>query len=274
MTILPRFQLIELHEQPWMPPSLRADLQLGITAMVRFFGLYKKVMPRIQSWLEEAQIDEILDLCSGAGGPARTLVEASLATKGNAPQIIVSDLYPQMDSLNAICAKYPAYIRCAPSPVDATNVGDIGRNDENKARARSMIACFHHFPPALCRGMLEDAISQRAPMLILEPMVRSLPALLLAAGISASVIPALRVLYGPTNLRTILRQPINAGQCVVDGVVSILRTYTPDEMHRMTDLPGSDYHWDIGIETGFGPDSFPLHKITYALGTPRERLIF
>ena len=272
--MLPRYQLLELHEQSWIPSSLRSDLQIGLSTMVRTLRLYHDVWKKLQHWVQTAQVDEILDLCSGAGGPAQTLVEASLAATGDSPRMILSDLYPQEESMQSLCEKYPKWIQQAPEPVDATSVGSAGYNGEGKVRARSLIACFHHFPPELATQMVQDAIHHRAPVLILEPMTRSVQALLNATVGSGFLVPLLRLTQKPRSPGTFLRFPLNALQCLFDGMVSVMRTYTPEEIRAMTDVEGSDYVWEIGVEKGLTIEPFPtLHHITYALGTPRERLL-
>lgn len=53
-----------------------------------------------------------------------------------------------------------------------------------------------------------------------------------------------------------------------DGLVSCLRTYTPDELKELTqDLDkAADYTWDIGLEP---LGSLPV-GITYLIGYPRS----
>ena len=51
-----------------------------------------------------------------------------------------------------------------------------------------------------------------------------------------------------------------------DGVISHLRTYSPEELRTLTrDLSGPRYQWDIGQQRpqGAGP------RITYIVGYPR-----
>ena len=50
-----------------------------------------------QRFLERSGAHEVLDLCAGAGGPARILAE-EIARAGRAPpRFILTDLYPRVD---------------------------------------------------------------------------------------------------------------------------------------------------------------------------------
>jgi len=49
-----------------------------------------------------------------------------------------------------------------------------------------------------------------------------------------------------------------------DGIVSYLRTYSPEELEQLVEeLESDDYNWEIGQIHGIG-----LHKITYLFGYP------
>ena len=53
-----------------------------------------------------------------------------------------------------------------------------------------------------------------------------------------------------------------------DGIVSCLRTYTPEELREMVEQleRADDYQWDIGIE----PISFLPVGVTYLVGYPKQ----
>ena len=53
-----------------------------------------------------------------------------------------------------------------------------------------------------------------------------------------------------------------------DGMVSCLRTYTPDDLRQITADLGGDYCWEVGqidARHQFGP-----YKITYVIGLPQR----
>ena len=66
---LPADHLIEIHEKPWCPASLRdaATDYLQLTATLA--NLYANLAPVLDRALDRAGTRRIIDLCSGGGGP-------------------------------------------------------------------------------------------------------------------------------------------------------------------------------------------------------------
>lgn len=52
-----------------------------------------------------------------------------------------------------------------------------------------------------------------------------------------------------------------------DGVVSCLRTYTPEELLRVARVAGPEYDWEAGTEKG----DLRRPPVTYLIGTPRGK---
>jgi hypothetical protein len=74
--------------------------------------------------------------------------------------------------------------------------------------------------------------------------------------------PALRPRSWGRLARTYL-VPLAPAVYAWDGLVSHLRTYTPDELRAMTDAAARDgYRWEVGRVPRRG------HPITYVLGYP------
>jgi hypothetical protein len=64
-----RAQLIELHEQPWFPLSLRHEITDALQFGLNRLKAYAPIAPLLQSSLDSTQCRSIVDMCSGGGGP-------------------------------------------------------------------------------------------------------------------------------------------------------------------------------------------------------------
>ena len=90
---------------------------------------YAVVVPKLAVALEACQTTQVLDLCSGAGGPWATLLPMLQYRK---PAVLLTDFYP-----NPAHTTLPYH----PEPVDATAV------PATLSGFRTLFASFHHFRP-------------------------------------------------------------------------------------------------------------------------------
>jgi len=267
---LPRLHLMEFHEQSWIPENIRSDVQIVLSDLIKYTRMYDAILPKIVDWLTLSDSHEILDLCAGAGGPALVLLKAMKKQGRKAPRFILSDLYPNIESMTRIRKKFPSKIRFISEPVDATSVGEHGFDVYGKPRARSYIACFHHFSPELAKGMLADAVKQRAPVMIVEPLTRQFRSMFSVVVAAHCLVPLIQLMRAPFAPGVLFRLPMVSSILAVDGVVSAFRTYTPEQLQQMVDELDADYDWEIGVASGMG--GHPLGKIcpiSYCFGVPR-----
>src|ERR1035441_2722593 len=69
-----RHQWFEIHDQPWFPNLLRDLVTDTLQFIWNFFAFYEPIVSRLRNALQEARTRQILDLCSGGGGPWLRLV--------------------------------------------------------------------------------------------------------------------------------------------------------------------------------------------------------
>jgi hypothetical protein len=246
-----RLHFVELGDLPGCPKVLRDGMTDYLETVVRLANPYQVIVPRLAAALEQAQATQVLDLCSGAGGPWATLLPL-LHSVGQKPEVLLTDFYP-----NAASTALPYH----PVPVDATRV------PESLAGFRTLFASFHHFRPEQARAILSDAIAKGQGIAIFEGTARTLPALLALLFLPLIVwliTPQIR----PVRLsRLLLTYVIPALPLAIlfDGIVSCLRTYTPRELKELTQgLEG--YDWEVGTE----PVARSPLPITYLIGVPRK----
>lgn len=256
-----RLHLFEIQDQPWCPAPWRD----GMTDLMRWsidgLRIYDAALPKLRLLLEHAGTDEIVDLCSGGGGPWRRLGGALEALRRAPVRVLLTDKYPNVAALERARAAASGHVDFHAEPVDATRVPPA------LAGVRTLFSSFHHFPPEVARAILRDAADQGAPIGVFEFTERSLPAflgMLFAPLVALLVVPLLR----PRSLGRLLScvpVPLLPLAATWDGLVSNLRTYSPEELERLVaglERPG--YRWEAG-RIQAGPMRLPL---TYLLGLP------
>jgi hypothetical protein len=239
-----RRHLIELHEQTWVPRFLREGFVESLGTVLKITGVYRGVPVLYARWLEKSGGQEVLDLASGAGSPTATLLTQLQRLGIEAPRFYLSDLFPAQDKFQQISRVHPRHIAFISDPVNALRVcPPLGQD------LRQMISTFHHFKADEAKAILEDAARHSRGICILEPFQRNPLHLLLAV---LTIFPAMLAPFFAQRWRvrlflTSLVVPIIPLMLVFDAVVSVLRTYTKEEVLNMAaSLPVENFRWDVG----------------------------
>ena len=250
-----RLHLFEFSDQWWFPRVLR-DAETAYLAMAY------RISPKLpQCWAEKistafqaGEPEEILDLCSGAGGPLPLIIN-ELEKRGYNARARLTELHPHL--------RPPSHprIEWVTQPVDATRVS------RELAGVRTIFSAFHHFRPDAAKAILKDALEQRRAICIFESGSGTLLGLLSMIVIPIFVL-ALMPFARPFRWAYVLFTyliPLMPLIILWDGSVSMLRVYSPEQMKTMTaDLEAPDYSWEIGrIPVRRVPDGLP-----YLIGRP------
>ncbi len=256
---IPRLQLVELEDLPWFPAVVR-DLATDYLHFVETkMRLHAPAVPLLAEALKRTGERNVVDLCSGGGGPW-LLLHSDLAGAGVEVRVTLTDRYPNADAFQSLTSEAIAF---EPEPVDARHVPGRLRG------FRTMFNAFHHFTPKDAAAILRDAAEARQPIGIFELPDRAmrmlLPMLFLTPLIVWLVTPAIRPFRWERLLLTYLI-PAVPFVCWFDGIVSQLRAYSPEELLAMTASINADhYRWTVGqTQVGDTPQ-----KLTYVIGTPR-----
>lgn len=260
---LPRLQLFEFNDLDWVPAAARDTIVEALSRSLEWGRMLDGLVEPFARFIEEARVDEVLDLGAGAGGPARILAAAMGRSGRVAPRFVLTDLHPRVEAWERARAQYPGTIDFEPSPVDATRVApEIARG-----RGRTLINIFHHLPPALARAVLEDA-------------VRGSPGVFIAEGFERC--PAQFLNFAPAGLLALYAGPLftereRLAKAALtwftpaallmgtwDGVVSTLRIYEEAELRQMVAPLGERFRWTYGTYR-----YFPRGKGHYFYGVPR-----
>ena len=251
-----RLHLFEFGDQRWFPQLLRdAETAYLATSYRLWPRLVQRWAELISTVLHAGEPAEILDLCSGAGGPIPTIVE-DLETLGYPTRVRLTDLYPKPK-----ISSNPSVV-WLPGPVDATRVS------RDLVGVRTMFSAFHHFRPDAATAILKDAFDRRRAICIFEAGGRTL----LAAGTMIAVVPLAVLALMPfsrpfrwAHLAFTYLIPLMPFIVLWDGLVSLLRIYSPEQMNTLTGgLQAPDYAWEIG---GIYVPGIP-GELPYLIGRP------
>ena len=256
--LMRRTELQEIHDHPKFPGLLRDLVTDALQALWEFGNSYEPALGRLLEGMDHTGTSEILDLCSGGGGPWLRLVREPALQGASQITIRLTDKYPNQGAFEQASAKSPL-LKYEVDPVDATQI------PQRLAGFRTIFSSFHHFSPDLARKVLADAARQRRGMGIFE-MARRDPRTILTICclpvISWLTAPGIRPFRWSRIFWTYLI-PLVPFVLVYDGIVSCLRAYSEDELAELVrSLATENYEWHIGdVRSGFLP-------LTYLIGYP------
>jgi hypothetical protein len=179
--------------------------------------------------------------------------------------VTLTDLYPNQGAISRTQQENDGLVRYRTEPTSAFDV------PEELAGLRTIFTALHHFRPADVRRLLADAVAKRRPIAAFETLERNIPTLLKIGTFTfISGILATHRVGRLTPARAVWTYlcPLAPFFYSWDGMVSCLRTYTPDDLRDLTADLGGDYSWEIGqvdARHQFGP-----YKITYIIGLPQK----
>jgi hypothetical protein len=228
---LSRRQLFEFNDLAQAPAAVRDTIVESLSRTLAWGRILDELVPAFERFLEAAGTREVLDLGSGAGGPASIIVRAYLRAGRTPPRFLLTDLHPRPE-LWARLARDPAHagaIDFVDAPVDATRVPEALA----AGRARAVINVLHHFPPPVVAALLADAARSSRGIFVAECFDRD------PAGFLSMTVPGLPALLANPVLserdrwaKVVLTWLTPAAVLISlwDGLVSTLRIHTPAEL--------------------------------------------
>ena len=200
---------------------------------------YQPAVAHLRTALDRAGTRQIVDLCSGGGGPWPRLLP-QLDTPAAPVEVRLTDRYPNREAFERAKERTGGRLAFHPDPVDATAL------PAGLTGFRTLFTAFHHFRPEAARAILADAVRAGQGIGIFEATQRTAPSLLATAFsplIVLAVTPIIRPFRWSRLLWTYLI-PLVPLLVLFDGLVSPACTYTPRELRAIadsleaTDIPG------------------------------------
>lgn len=239
----------------WFPGWLRRFQTDLLVFAWRCFAPRKEIARQLSSLAAKTPSKTLVDLCSGSGGLATTLVKDVRKRGEEPPSLVLTDLYPNPDLPLDEGASY------WPEPVDVRDI------DRELTGVRTLFGGFHHFPPGQAREILLNAQRSGQPFAVYEMTTRSPLCLFLIVHQALFGTLIFTPFVRPFSWRRLLFTyvlPLVSLILLVDGIVSVFRSYTPREMLELASSdPDATYEWRSGTLGGF------FVPIVYLNGIPR-----
>jgi hypothetical protein len=259
-----RIHLFEFTDLAWYPQTFRR-IQTDYLQFAATLGSgHKNLIPLFRKAMQHAKTTEIVDLCSGGTGPWIRLQE-QFKQAGLVVSIKLTDKFPNLQAVQKWSETARQGIEYLVEPVDAINV------PTHLKGMRTLFEGFHHFKPEQAKFILQDAIKKRVAIGIFEASLK--PPLGLFLLLLAPITTLLSYLFITPFIKphTLSRffwtylVPIVPLATCWDGVISLLRVYSPQDLKELTaPFQSKDYVWEIGqASTGT-----PIFEFTYLLGYP------
>lgn len=246
-----RVQLFEFEDFSWFPSWLRACLTNLLVVFLKMRGISEVLGYLVARVLQEKELDTIVDLGSGSGGAMPEVLKNLHAFKDFSElKLIMTDLYPNEETVAIFNKDSKDKISYLETPVDATNLLNVPKG------LKTMVNSFHHMPPDTARGILESAEKNKQAILIYEMAENNIPLLLWIILLPFSLV----VIMLMTLFMTPFVRPLSWQQLVFtylipvipicfawDGQASLQRMYALRDVDELLSGLGSDeYYWEHG----------------------------
>ncbi len=259
-----RMHFVEIHEQSWCPDSFRDGMTGTLQFTSNLLSTFNEVLPPLIKAMRYTGLNQVIDCCSGSGGPWKELIK-SLPVESNIPEkIILTDRSPNLETYKDLKQISKGRIDYTSEPIDAMDVPT-----ELKG-FRTYFSSFHHFEPHRARLLLRDVLDKKAGIAIFEMLDNSLWSIFFVTAVSSFLtliaVPFIRP-FRWSNVFWTYIIPVLPFAFMFDGVVSCFRTYSIKGLEQLVESLGpNDYEWQIWKHrTRLSP-----LQVTCLIGHPRS----
>lgn len=241
----------------WLRDACTGLMRVASEAM----RLHEAAVPPALRALDAAGTNRIVDLCSGAGGPAIALTRRLTRRGDRFVELLLTDKFPNIGAFELAERQLPGIVKARRTSLDAACV------DGTLTGLRTLFNGLHHLPPETARSVFADAAAKRQPILALEVVERSFAGFLGVALTPLGVL-AMTPFVRPVRLRSLALTyllPLIPTMLTWDGFASCLRAYSLPELEDLVrELRRPDY--DFRVERRRVP--WTAAHVTTVLGFP------
>lgn len=237
--------LFEFEDLNWFPDIIRRGQTDYLHFMISRFKIYNPAAEVLKNLVDKTGIIEITDMCSGGGGGMNTLREKLAELTGKDIKITLSDKYPNIEAFEEIKKETGGKVDYLSKPVD------VLKNEISSSSIRTVFSAFHHFKPADAEKIIKNAVKDGSPIAVFEGAEKNLKnfigILLFTPLIFFFITPFMKP-FKLSRLFFTYIIPLIPLTTVWDGIVSVLRMYSPAEMLKMAQAcdENNSYKWDSG----------------------------
>jgi flavin-dependent dehydrogenase len=254
-----RIEVSEIHEQLWFPKKLRDLLTDALQSILNFGNIYRPIAACLAQAIKASEADQVVDLCSGAGGPWTWLHRTIANQTDSKIGVCLTDKYPNVAAFQKAQQESGGVITFSAEPVDAVRIpAQVGG-------FRTIFSSFHHFPPKEAAGVLQNAVDNGQGIGIFEAAARSPLNIVLTflAPVAAVLVTPFIQPFKWSRLLWTYVIPVIPLVLLVDGILSCLRAYSTTELSQLvSSLNGQSYKWQIGKGMA------GIFPVTYMVGYP------
>ncbi|QDU10687.1 hypothetical protein V202x_40990 [Gimesia aquarii] len=235
-----RRQLFEFEDCRWFPSLLRDFMTDYLRFVSGKFNLFGGTLPVLNEILQQTGRSQIVDIASGGGGPWFTLIP-KLLEQVPGLRVKLTDYYPNQSGLQEIVSAFPETVEVESRSIDAKAV------PQDLVGLRTQFLSLHHFNPSDVKDILRNAIAAQEPIAIFEAQQRDIEHLIRFA-LSPIFVLLLTPFIKPFRISRLIFTyliPLIPALVFWDGLVSVLRTYTVNEMLEMANEADTqqNYKW-------------------------------
>lgn len=229
MRVLPRLKLFEFCDQSWLKGLWREAYVDCLDNIHFLFAPYQNVPKLLGRWADELGTTEVLDIGSGGGEQIKTIHIFAIRNNIIMPRFTLSDLYPNTESYQKIMDQIGHQrLHYLTNSVPIANL-------PQEFKTMSIFSTFHHLSKVDAESLLLEIVKNRDGLCIFEftnrriiDLLMLLPSVLI--GMTAPL-SAKRFHWLKFFISTLI--PIIPMMVFFDGIVSVFRSYTSDEIIEM-----------------------------------------
>ena len=219
-----RRNAFEWEDQPWFPSFLRQYMTDFLRFILQKGNLYQPITSILIEGLQQAKSNTVVDLCSGAGGAV----------------VSVQNNIKKATGKSILFYKEPVDATCVPTSLPGF---------------RTLFSGFHHFDKKAAVQLLQNAVDAEEGIAIFDGGSRSIWFIVLILFFHPVAFLLFTPFITPFSAKRLLFTyilPVVPFCAIWDGIASVLRLYTPDEMLQLANKTKSSlclYQWKAGVTT-------------------------
>lgn len=257
-----KISLFEFEDLSWFPSFIRDGGTDFLGLILRMTKFYEPSVPLLEEVVKKTGETQILDLCSGNGGPIEFIYEKiDPALNVN---FIVSDKYPNLPAYKQLQLKTDSQVNYHSDPLDALDL------HPNIPGIRTMFSAIHHFEPTEVKTILHKMVNDKKAICFFDSGDKHLGTILGILLFHPILFLMLTPFIKPFKLSRIVFTyiiPIIPIYTIWDGMISILRLYRPKELMALAKEVDAknEFNWDYGKKRnkiGF--------TVAYLMGIPKQ----
>ena len=255
--------LFEFEDLAWFPDTIRESMTDYLRYLITKVDFYLPIVPLIIEGMNKSNANEVVDLCSGGGGAIEQIQNELKQLSDAEIKIILTDKYPNKSAYEFLKTKTGGAISFVDTSVDAADVPLTLRG------FRTIFSGFHHFDNSSAKSVLKNAVDARSGIGIFDGGNKNILAVLFILIVHPIAFFFFTPFFKPFRFSRLLFTyiiPVIPFCTVWDGIVSIIRLYTPNEILQIArEVEPDTYHWSSGKKKS----KYGLN-VTYLIGYPVE----